>query len=196
MPFAARDYITHPKQWSDFLDNFKDYYAYGGQLDEEEVKNRSAEDWAKALERNYISASETNFNFNIKKMGYQARAKWCIGVAVLCVLLNTVPTYFLQRVIQEVQKTQVVSFPDIQKVEIVNPQARRVSPMSQERTTPLPAATPVQQMPATPPPTSAPVEQRPAPQKPEPPRNIRVREGQTTTTTPVPDTARFREQEK
>ena len=133
LPFAARDYITHPKQWSDFLDNFKDYYAYGGQLDEEEVKNRSAEDWAKALERNYISASETNFNFNIKKMGYQARAKWCIGVAVLCVLLNTVPTYFLQRVIQEVQKTQVVSFPDIQKVEIVNPQARRVSPMSQEK---------------------------------------------------------------
>ena len=34
-------------------------------------------------------------------------------------LLNAIPTYFVQCAKAEIQKTDVVSFPEIQKVEIV-----------------------------------------------------------------------------
>lgn len=122
LPLAVREYIGHPQRWSDYLDSLKDYHAYGGQLSEEEVKDRVAKDWEEALRQKYINAGETNFNFNFKKMAYQARAKWCIGVAIVVMMFNALPTYYVQCAKTDTQKTEVISFPDVQKVKIVDPQ--------------------------------------------------------------------------
>ena len=71
LPCRRREYIGHPREWADFLKGLNDYHAYGGQLSEEEVTIRVARDWAAELHERYVNASEINFNFNIKKMGYQ-----------------------------------------------------------------------------------------------------------------------------
>ena len=114
-----KEFIAPPKEWGQFVDGLKEYYTT--YHSEQEADKRVAADLAQALRRKYIEAGEVNRNSNIKKMEYQTRTRYAITAAVAIMLVNGVPTYFVQRANTEVQRTEVVGLPEIQKVEIVTP---------------------------------------------------------------------------
>jgi hypothetical protein len=117
-----REYIGTAKEWGAFVEGSKDYYTH--YHNEQEADRRVAADLAQALRRKYIQAGEVNRNFNITKLAFRFWAKVSIMVAVVLVLINAIPTYLVQAAKTETQKTEVIGFPEIQKVEIVIPKPK------------------------------------------------------------------------
>lgn len=114
-----KEYIGTPKEWGEFVVGLRDYYTH--YHNEQEAGSRVADDLAQALRRNYIQAAEVNRNFNVKKLAFRYRAKLFMIGAVALVLINAVAMPFIQITNTDTQKTEVVKFPEIQKVEIVTP---------------------------------------------------------------------------
>ncbi len=112
-----KGYISNPQDWGQFVAGLETYYNH--YHDEKEAKERVADELSRTLRQQYIKASEINRNINNKKMGYQARAKYCITAAVMILALNGYPTYLIQCAKSDTQKTEVVKFPEVQKIEIV-----------------------------------------------------------------------------
>jgi hypothetical protein len=117
-----KEHIAPPEEWGKFADGLRDYYTH--YHNEQDADKRVASDLALALRKKYIQAGEVNRRLNIKKMAYQARARYTVTAAVVLIMLNAVPTYFVQSRKTETQKTEVVGFPEIQKVEIVIPKPK------------------------------------------------------------------------
>jgi len=114
-----KEYIASPNEWGQYVDGLKAYYTY--YHTEEESERRVARDLAKLLRQKYLEAGEVNRNLNIRIMAYQTWAKYSITAAVVLLLLNAIPTYFIQCAKTETQKTEVTAFPAIQKIQIVPP---------------------------------------------------------------------------
>lgn len=94
--FWPRDkaYISSPADWETYVKGMEDYYSHFH--DEEEAGNRAAHELANLLREQYVKAGEINRTLNIRKMGYQTRARRAIAAAVLLILLNAVPACFVQ----------------------------------------------------------------------------------------------------
>jgi len=111
------EYIAAPKEWGAFVEGLREYYAH--YHDQQEAEKRVADDLARALRQKYMEAGECNRNLNIKIAAYQTRAKYSITALVVLMLVNAIPTYSVQSTRSETQKTEVIAFPDVQKIEIV-----------------------------------------------------------------------------
>ena len=133
--FWPRDkgYISNPEDWGRYVAGLEEYY--GHYHDKEETNTRVADELAKMLRQQYIKAGEINRNLNIKKMGYQTWVRRCITAAVVILGLNAYPTYLVQCAKSDTQKTAVIGFPEVQKVEIVIPKPKDESNGRREETT-------------------------------------------------------------
>lgn len=117
-----KGFISSPEDWARYVGGLESYYTH--YHDAKEAREHVANELAQSLRRQYVEAGEVNRKHNIRKMGYQTRAKRCITAAVAIMLLNGFPAYFVQRPKADTQKTEVVSFPEIQKVEIIAPKGK------------------------------------------------------------------------
>ncbi len=136
----VKEYIASPKEWGEFVEGLREYYTHYHK--EDEAERRVADDLAKSLRKKYIDAGEVNRNHNIKKQAYQSRARYSITAAVVLILLNTIPTYFVQCVTKETQKTEIIAFPEIQKVEIITSKSKDKSNERTKQTDPANATDP------------------------------------------------------
>lgn len=133
--FWPRDkgYISNPEDSGQYVAGLEEYY--GHYHDKEEAKTRVADELAKMLRQQYIKAGEINRKLNIKKMGYQTWVRRSITAAVVILGLNAYPTYLVQCAKSDTQKTEVIGFPEIQKVEIVTPKPKDESNGRRKETT-------------------------------------------------------------
>lgn len=139
--FWPRDkgYISNPEEWGRYVVGLEDYY--GHYHDRRGATERTGGELARTLRGQYIKAGEINRRLNIKKMGYQTWVRRCITGAVVILALNAYPTCLVQCAKSEVQKTDIIKFPEIQKVEIVTPEARVESNDRRRETSHAPTAT-------------------------------------------------------
>ena len=102
-------YISGADDWNKYVKGMEDYHGF--YHEPEEAMKRVDAELSALLRQQYVEASEINRTLAIKKMGWQTRTRYFIIAAIAIMLLNAVPTCYIESMKPDVQKVEVTKLP-------------------------------------------------------------------------------------
>jgi len=102
-------YIAGTEDWNKYVKGMEDYHGF--YHEPEEAMKRVDAELAALLRQQYVQASEINRTLAIKKMGWQTRTRYFIIIAISLMLINALPTCYIESTKADVQKVEVTKLP-------------------------------------------------------------------------------------
>jgi len=101
-------FISSPKEFDEYLVQLNAYYDANPDVAPPRRTEAIAADLANLLRQQHTEASELNRTNVVLKAGNQTRAKWCLVIAAVAILLNAIPTFCEQNGKIETQKVEII----------------------------------------------------------------------------------------